>query len=396
MAEGHYGVTRLAMVSTHPIQYQVPWFTALAADPRVDLHVGYGWLPDPQAQGVGFGAPFTWDLPLLDGYRWVELERRNRRPHLAGLFGIRLQRVGRWLAAEGADAVIVTGWNSLALVQTALAARRLGLPVLVRGDSNDVRARATWKRLLHRAFLRLFDAFLVVGNSNRRFYRRSGVSETKLFDCPHFVDNERIARQHGELRPRRSELRQRWSVPANAVCALFAGKLVPVKNLPELLAALRLAVDRAPRLHLLVAGEGPLGEELRAAAAREGLPVSFAGFLNQSEIPAAYAAADFLVLPSRSETWGLVVNEAMACALPAVVSDRVGCAEDLVEPGVTGFVYRAGSAEELAERLIAMAADDEARRAMGERARQRVVAGYSVARAVEGTLAALHAVGALQ
>jgi glycosyltransferase involved in cell wall biosynthesis len=388
-------MTRLGAISTHPIQYQVPWFAALAADQRLDLHVGYGYLPDARAQGVGFGTAFAWDLPLLDGYRSTELVRRNARPELSTFFGIRLRRVADWLRAQRFDALVVTGWNSYALVQTALAARRLRLPLLVRGDSNDLRRRSLPARLFHRTFLRLFDAFLVVGQSNRRFYQRSGVPESKLFDCPHFVDNERLARQHGEALPRRAELRARWGMPADAVCALFAGKLVEVKNVPELFAAVRIAVERAPRLHLLVAGEGPLGDELRATATREKLPVTFAGFLNQSEIPAAYATADFLVLPSHSETWGLVVNEAMACGLPAVVSDGVGCAEDLVEPGVTGFVYRAGSAEQLAAGLVAMAGDEEARRAMGERARQRVVADYSVERAVAGTLAALRAVGAL-
>ncbi len=388
--------THLGVVSTHPIQYQVPWFVALATDPRVDVHVGYGWIPDPEAQGEGFGTAFVWDLPLLDGYRYTELGRRNSRPRLSMFFGIRLRRVADWLRAQCFDALIVTGWNSLALVQAAFAARRSRLPLLVRGDSNDLRPRGALTRLVHRAFLPFFDAFLVVGKSNRRFYRRSGVPERKLFDCPHFVDNDRLARQHAEAASRRGELRAKWGVPANAVCALFAGKLVRVKNVPELFAALRVAVTGAPRLHLLVAGEGPLGEELRAVAARDGLPVSFTGFLNQSEMPAAYAAADFLVLPSHSETWGLVVNEAMACGLPAVVSDGVGCAEDLVEPGVTGYVYRSGSAEELAARLTAMLGDDEERRQrMGERARSRIVTSYSVERAVDGTLAALRALGAL-
>ncbi len=386
---------RLGVVSTHPIQYQVPWFTALAADPRLDLRVGYGWLPDPGAQGVGFDRPFTWDLPLLDSYRWSELARRDGRPQLSRFFGIRLRGVGRWLREQRLDALVTTGWNSYALVQTAIAARRLGLPLLVRGDSHDLRRRGAPTRLLHRAFLKLFDGFLVVGKANRRFYRRRGVAGSRLFDCPHFVDNERFAAQHAEALLQRRELRARWGVPEAAVCALFAGKLVEVKNLPEALDALRVAAAAAPRLHLLVAGDGPLGEELRARVEREQLPVSFAGFLNQGEIAQAYAAADFLLLPSRSETWGLVVNEAMACGLPAVVSDGVGCAEDLVQPGVTGFVYHSGGPEELAARLIAMAGDGEGRRRMGQAARARVTTDYTVERAVDGTLAALRALGAL-
>src|SRR6185295_8256333 len=150
--------------------------------------------------------------------------RRNAHVQLSRFFGIRLRAPRRWLREGRFDALVVTGWNSFALVQAALAAKRLRLPLLVRGDSNDLRRRGAPARLVHRAFLPLFDAFLVVGKSNRRFYRRSGVPERKLFDCPHFVDNERLARQHAEALPRRAELRGRWGVPADAVCALFAGK----------------------------------------------------------------------------------------------------------------------------------------------------------------------------
>lgn len=392
---GDRGRTRLGIVTTHPIQYQVPWLAALAADPRVDLQVGYGWLPDPQAQGVGFGKAFTWDVPLLEGYRWSELARRNRRPQLSRFFGIRLRGIRRWLREQRLDTVVTTGWNSYSLVQTALAARRLGMRLLVRGDSHDLGPRRPVARLVHRAFLRLFDGFLVVGKANRRFYQRRGIPESRLFDCPHFVDNARFAAQHAETLPRRAELRARWGVPTEAVCALFAGKLVEVKNVPEALAALRLAIAASPQLHLLVAGDGPLSGELKARVARDQLPVSFAGFLNQGEIAQAYAAADFLLLPSRSETWGLVVNEAMACGLPAIVSDGVGCAEDLVQPGVTGFVYRSGRPEELAARLVAMTGDGEERGRLGEAARARVTTDYTVERAVDGTLAALRALGAL-
>ena len=216
---------------------------------------------------MGFATAFAWDVPLLDGYRSEELTRSNGLPDLTRFFGIRLRGVRGWLRAQRLDALVVTGWHSYSLVQATLAARTLGLPLLVRGDSNDLRERGPFAKLFHRLYLPLFDAFLVVGQSNRRFYRRSGVAARKLFACPHFVDNQRLSRQHAEAANRRTALRAAWGVPSDAVCALFAGKLVEVKHLPHLLAALRLALASAPRLHLLVAGEGPLGEELRAAAA---------------------------------------------------------------------------------------------------------------------------------
>jgi glycosyltransferase involved in cell wall biosynthesis len=141
---------------------------------------------------------------------------------------------------------------------------------------------------------------------------------------------------------------------------------------------------------LLIVGTGPLEPELRARSETARIPVTFAGFLNQTEIPAAYAAADCLVLPSDyGETWGLVVNEAMACGLPAIVSDRVGCGPDLVTNGETGFRFRFGNTEDLARRLEEMARlGEEGRRAIGERARERIIRAYSIEKAVANTVKA--------
>jgi len=382
---------RLALAATHPIQYQAPWFRALAARPEIELEVGFAWLPDATAQGVGFDVPFEWDVPVLEGYRWVELERSSSRPRLSTFNGLKLRRPGRWLA--GRDALIVTGWHSRALVQLTLAARRRRLPVLVRGDSHAGRRRPRTVRLMHRAWLRLFDAFLVVGSGNRAFYRQAGIAERRLFDCPHFVDNARFAAGSDSARQRRDELRTAHGISAGAVCALFVGKLEPVKSLGFLLDAVERARPRAPGLELAVVGEGPLRRELELRARAAGMPVVWSGFVNQRELPERYAAADFLVLPSRSETWGLVVNEAMACGLPALVSDTVGCAPDLVREGETGWVIAANDPDALATGLVRAWETRDRLPAMGAAARGRVLADFSVERAVEGTLAALAAVG---
>jgi glycosyltransferase involved in cell wall biosynthesis len=262
----------------------------------------------------------------------------------------------------------------------------------VRGDSRGGVRRPLAARLAHRALLRLYSAFLVVGRRNRDFYRGYGVTPAQLFDCPHFVDNERFGRVADAARPERAELRARLGVPAGAVCAAFVGKLQPVKDLGTLFAGAARARERGAAMHLLVVGEGAERPALERQAREAGLAVTFAGFLNQTELPSAYVAADLLVLPSRSETWGLVVNEAMACGLPAIVSDGVGCAPDLVLDGETGWSFPVGDAGVLAERLGTARARRAELPSMGERARRCVVSSYSVSRAVEGTLGALRAV----
>jgi glycosyltransferase involved in cell wall biosynthesis len=238
--------------------------------------------------------------------------------------------------------------------------------------------------------LRGFTRFLAIGRANRRFYQRAGVAADRIFDTPYAVDNARFVAAAEQLRPQRNELRRSWSVPGDGFCLLFAGKFQVKKRPFDLLEALERARKSRADLRLLMVGAGELEGALRERARERRLPVTFTGFLNQTEIPRAYAAADALVLPSDAgETWGLVVNEAMASSLPAIVSDRVGCREDLIEDGVTGFSFPLGDARALAACLTTVAEDPIRAASMGEAAKARVLARYSIERAVEGTVAAL-------
>ena len=381
---------RLLALATHPIQYQAPWFRALAAEPGVDLEVWFGALPGAAAQGVGFGVPFAWDVPLLDGFRSefvVPPARRGASP--AGFLSIRAAGLARRLRRLEPDVVLLTGWHSLLLIQGQLAARRLGLPCLVRGESSALARRSGAVRALHRRLLAAYDAFLVIGTANCDFYRSYGIDEGRLFAAPYFVDNVRFAGQAAALAGEREALRAGWGVPARVTAVLFAGKLVEKKRLRDLFAAAAAARARGAALHLLVAGDGALRAELERFARARDVPVTFTGFLNQSEIARAYVAADLLVLPSDAgETWGLVVNEAMACGRPAIVSDLVGCGPDLVVEGETGWRFPCGNVEALAAALARAAADAPRLVAMGAAAQRRVLSAYSVERAVAGTLAA--------
>jgi glycosyltransferase involved in cell wall biosynthesis len=283
---------------------------------------------------------------------------------------------------------VLTGWHVWPLVQVLLAARRLGIPVIMRGEANALR-RWPWRvRAVHRALLSLGSASLPIGQASRAFYRGYGIAAERLFDAPYFIDNARFAA--AATQANRAASRARWGIPAESLCFCFAGKLEPKKRILDVLAALALASQGGANIHLLVIGTGELESEARAFAAQHALPVTFAGFLNQSEIASAYVASDALVLPSDfGETWGLVVNEAMACGRPAVVSDRVGCGPDLVIPGATGDRFAFGDMRALAdvfERWAATRGDVER---MGHAARERVFAHYGPANAVEGTLRAI-------
>jgi glycosyltransferase involved in cell wall biosynthesis len=381
---------RVAVFATHPIQYQIPWFCRLTAVPELDLKVFFGTLPDGAQQGIGFDVPFQWDIPLLEGFSWVALENVSRNPGLGKFTGCNTPGIHAALLSWRPHVAILTGWHSLMMFQALWACMRLGIPKIVRGESNALRPRPWYKRVAHRMLVKRFDAFLAIGKANRAFYEKLWIPSDRIFDCPYFVDNERFSASAARLRSERAGLRAKWRIPEDACCFLFAGKLIAKKRPLDLLSALGEAQKRTASIHLLIVGTGELSDVAKRIAARESLPVTFAGFLNQSEISKAYVAADCLVLPSDSgETWGLVVNEAMACGLPAIVSDQVGCGPDLVHEGETGGKFPLGDTKVLSKKLIKFSSNASNLGKMGERAQQLILEKYTVGCAVEGTLAAI-------
>jgi len=330
---------------------------------------------------------------MLEEYEWEVLKNSAKNPCLNGFFSSRVCKVREILKTNNFDAAILTGWHSFSLIQALLAFKRLGVKCMVRGDSNALRPRSQIVRFIHRVFLSLYNGFLAVGSSNREFYLQNGINPELIFDCPHFVDNARFSREALSFRNKKYEIRDSWRIPKRGTCFLYAGKLVEKKRIHDLLRAFQLAGNCDSTSSLLVVGSGQLMQSARQFAQNAGLQVIFTGFLNQTQIAQAYAAADCLVLPSDyGETWGLVVNEAMVCGLPAIVSDRVGCGPDLVEEGITGSVFPFGNIDALAEKMVEMASDPQRMAQLGKRAQERVLREYSVERAVEGTLKAIEVV----
>ncbi len=343
----------LALIETHPIQYKAPLFRVLAADPQLNVQVLYAMLPDAEQQGAGFGVDFQWDVPLLEGYPYRVLENVAAEPSVTRFSGCDTPGLYALLKRERPGAVLVNGWVVKTCLQALWACRLLGIPCLVRGEANRLRPRAWWKRILHRILLKQYAGYLYIGEANRDFYAAHGCPEDRLFFAPYAVDNAYFAREAEKRKSQRAALRAQWGITEDACVFLFAGKLEPKKRPLDIVEALGLLRDTGERKAvLLVAGDGPLRDALVARARELKVELVMAGFLNQSQLPDAYAAADVLVLPSDAgETWGLVVNEAMASGRPAIVSRLVGCVPDLITHGETGFSYDCGDIPALAKAM---------------------------------------------
>ena len=381
---------RVAYLTSHPIQYQAPLFRALARRPGVDLTVFF--CSDQGARRYrdpGFGTELAWDVPLLDGYRSVVLPNLNRRGGPGSFLGLVNARIVTELRHGGFDAVIVHGWayatNWLAFVAAAI----LGVPLIIRGESNGLREPHGWRRVVKRLALgwlfRRASAFLAIGSLNRRFYREYGVPADRVFFAPYAVDNACFQKAAQRLPPR-ATLRAERGIPDDTTVFLFCGKLTPVKRPIDALAAFQ-RLDNRERAALLFVGDGPLRAEIEAHAA--GMRnVSITGFRNQSELPREYAVADVLLLPSEFEPWGLVVNEALNFGLAVVASDQVGAAADLVRAEDGGHIVPVGDVAALS-RVMHRCMEERAGRPRAST--KRLIDEWTVEHCADGILDALAA-----
>lgn len=387
-------IERLAVVASHPIQYQAPLFRALAE--RVDLHVYFAHRQMPEQQGeAGFGVSFDWDTDLLSGYEHSFLDNRARRPGTQRYAGCDTPQIAASLTRGRFGAVLTMGWYLKSYVQALVAGRRLGLRSMVRGDSTLASRRGPLvglvKRLLYPALFRRIDAFLVVGQRSRAYLEAFGVGAERMFWSPHAVDNAWFASAADAARPGRSAVRESLGVGADERMVLFVGKLLPGKRPLDVVLALARLRERGIPARGVFVGGGMLRDEIEEIAGQLGVPVTMAGFRNQTQLPAVYAAAEVLVLSSDQETWGLVVNEAMACGVPAVVSSAAGCADDLVDAGRTGEVYRCGDVEALADaiaRILPVASSGPVKAALANKMSE-----YSLDRSVDGIVDAIRNAG---
>ena len=377
---------RLAIVASHPIQYYAPIYRELAR--VMDLVVFYAHRATPNDQArTGFGVGFDWDSDLFSGYQYVFLRNFAATPGLARFSDCDTPEVARYLQMQKLDAVLVQGWHFKAYIQAIIAAKRLRLPLLMRGDSHLGTPRSVAKKavksLAYPALLRTFDAALYVGQRSREYWERYSYPRRRLFFSPHCVDDEwfRI-RAMGDAR---QQVRSRWNISPDAKVALFAGKMIAFKRPLDLVGAAAHLKQKGFELTILIAGSGPLEHEVVATANRASVPLRALGFCNQTAMPGVYAAADVLVLPSDGrETWGMVANEALACGRPVVLSDAVGAAPDLAADGIAGRVYPVGDVAALAVILEALITRPPSEEMIAAKSRA-----YAVPAAISGIEAAL-------
>ncbi len=345
---------RLAIVASHPIQYQAPLFRALAADPRLDVTVYYCWNFGISEPGFDreLGVRVKWDVSLLDGYRSVLLKNISLKPGPSLLGQINPSIVGE-LRRNRFDAVLVHGYTTVTAWVVFLTRWYTGARVILRGEADAGKRNGVLKESIKSAILtvlfRTIPAFLYSYALNKKFFMRYEVPERKLFFFPCAVDNDFFGGKSSELKSKRNELKKSIGIKnLDAPTFIFLGKLMKRKRTLDILKAGTLLNGKA-EFNLLIVGDGEDRRILEAYAQEHGIPnIYFFGFKNQSEIPAFYAVSDVLLLPSEFDPSPKQVNEAMNFGLAFIVSSGVGTAPDLIAESGSGFIYRIGDIDALA------------------------------------------------
>jgi glycosyltransferase involved in cell wall biosynthesis len=373
------GPTRIAVLNTHPIQYFAPLYAYLNAAPDLDVTALY--LSDFSLRGerdVGFGQEVVWDVDLLAGYRSVFVGDAARTRVPDGFWSLVAPQLWSELCSGRYDVLWLHGHNYAANLIALVAAKTAGLAIMMRSETHlglpCRRLKSILRRPLMGGLYSACDSLLAIGSANAAYYRSLGISDRKIFLVPYSVDNHRFVPSAKLTDSEKQEVRKRYNMPAGQPCILYAAKFTRRKRPGDILeAARRLRVTTERAFTLIMAGAGELERELRAFCADHGLDnVLFTGFVNQSELPALYAASDAFVLPSEHEPWGLAVNEAMCAGLPVVVSREAGCVADLVTDGVNGYTPAAGDIEGLSRAIQRLLEDEGLRRRQGQESFARI------------------------
>ncbi|MEH2397492.1 glycosyltransferase family 4 protein [Nostoc sp.] len=349
---------KLAILLTHPVQYFAPVFRELAQQPNLQLKVffgcNHGVIP---REDPNFGVVFQWDCQPTAGFEH-EFLSHNYLEDLKGLRGIRLAaKAFTAINRYQPDAVLIFAYSPTFITVSTLLLCLAGHKLMLRADTTDeALSRSYIKDKIRQLFLsfyyRQFTHFFAIGTDSINHYLRMGVDKSRMTLAHYAIDTEFFQKQVDFWLPQRETLRANAGIGEQDHVLIYCGKMFPPKNpliIPDALE--NLSPVEKQKIWFFAVGDGELREEFeRRIKVQLGERAIFVGFKNQSELGRYYAIADTLILPSQSgETWGLVVNEALHFGLRVIVSNKVGCAKELITDIKLGRIFSSSNFLELAK-----------------------------------------------
>lgn len=363
---------KLAVISSHPIQYNAPFFKLLTKRGFITVKIFYTWSQSQHGAvyDPGFGRQIEWDIPLLQGYDYTFVKNTAKKPGTHHFYGIINPSLNEEIEKWYPDAILVFGWAFKSHL-SVLKHFHKKIPVLFRGDSTLLGESPGIKLIARTLFLKWvykhIDYALYVGTNNKKYYLRHGLKEQQLFFAPHAIDNDRFSGNNNYYEQEAFLWRQALGIKPNEIAFLFAGKLEPNKNAEFLIKAFNQLPSQS-NVHLIIVGNGYMEKKIKQKYSNI-KRLHFIDFQNQTKMPIVYRIGDVFVLPSKGpvETWGLAINEAMACSRAILVSDRCGAAIDLVNAGANGFIFKNNDLKEVQNKMQQLIKSKEQISKMGKK-----------------------------
>jgi 1,2-diacylglycerol 3-alpha-glucosyltransferase len=377
---------RVTIITEIISPYRIPLFNALAKHPSIELRVVFLSETDSSWR--------RWNVYKHEiEFSYQVLKSWRRR--LGKFNGLLNRGLPGALRRASPDVIVCGGYSYVASWQALSWARSRQVPFLLWSESNlqDRRRSLPLVEGLKRAFLKRCTGFVVPGVAARKYLHAQGIPDALVYTAPNGVDNELFATAAAAARRKPDVLRSTLNLPARYF--VFVGRLVREKGLVDLLAAYaNLEEDLRRQVGLVVVGDGELRPQLETQA-RGVTPgvIRFAGFAHREQLAEYYALADALVLPTHTDTWGLVVNEAMASGVPVIVSRVAGCVADLVDEAWNGILFAPGDVIALSGAMKSLAGNPEIRASMAANSVTRI-AQYSPQTWTDGLVRAVERVGA--
>ena len=367
---------KLAILSSHPIQYNAPLFALLAEKREFELRVFYTCGEDAikPKYDPDFGKVIEWDIPLLKGYSYQIIKNVAKQPGSHHFFGIDNPHLIHEIEEWGADVVWIWGWSFKSHLK-AIRYFHGKIPVWFRGDSTllDEANGFTLKTQLRGVLLNWIyhhvDTAFFVGENNKKYFLKFGLKENQLVYSPHVVDIDRFAVWNEQDARKLEAWKLELRIKHDDFVILFAGKFEPKKN-PNFIIALSKQL-KSDRFKFVMVGNGVLESQINEAAKLD-KRIIVLPFQNQSRMPMTYRLGDVFLLPSvgPGETWGLAMNEALACGIPVFGSNKCGGSIDLIVDSC-GLVFEPNDIITVVQLLNALSSDIDRLNEMKENAVKR-------------------------
>ena len=340
---------KLAIITTHPIQYQIPLFKDLKKN-KIDAHIFFA---SKHGLNIGYKDPeflvkFKWNTStdLLKGYKSYFPKKQKYK---INDFRLNFPQIEKDLKKENFDAILVLGWNNFHYIRAIIFAKKNNKKLILRAE-NNLQAKNSFlkkiiKKFIFRFFFTLFDNFLYIGKLNKKFYLHYGVKKKKLFYAPYFIDNKFF-----DIKINKKKIKNKLNLSSKKI-VLFVGKLIQRKKPFEFLQLAKKNLFNK-KIHFIMIGDGILKKNCKQFIIKNNLRnLSLIGFVNQKKLREYYKISDLFILTSEYETWGLTINEALASGVPVICTKNCGSSNDLITNKKIGYTYELGNISDLSNKM---------------------------------------------